>query len=100
MEQRDAIVKQFENIDEFEKTDSTNDTSEDVLESNAQKKNAQQKTGNSTDSRRKQLDMCLKNVDIGPLEENQAHLKPSVVDTSLVRGDIVQVSEMLKMYKQ
>ncbi|XP_053987652.1 uncharacterized protein LOC128881032 [Hylaeus volcanicus] len=90
LEQRDAIVKQFENIEEFENvTDhpSTNDTGEEALESNAQPK-----TVTSTETRRKQLDMCLKNVEIGSLEENQAHLKPSLVDTSLVVGNIVQIS--------
>ncbi|XP_015431451.1 PREDICTED: uncharacterized protein LOC107187791 [Dufourea novaeangliae] len=93
LEQRDAIVRQFENIDEFEKvTDHGNDTGEDVSESSVQCKTAQQKTGSSAGSRRKQIDMCLKNVDIGSLEENQAHLKPSIVDTSLVTADILQIS--------
>ncbi|XP_076290430.1 RCC1 and BTB domain containing protein claret [Lasioglossum baleicum] len=91
LEQRDVIVKQFENIDEFEKVDHGNDnTGEEALDSNAQNENAQQRS--TTDSRRKQLDMCLKNVDMGSLEENEAHLKPALVDTSLVRGDIVQIS--------
>ncbi|XP_076160766.1 RCC1 and BTB domain containing protein claret isoform X2 [Ptiloglossa arizonensis] len=95
LEQRDAIVKQFENIDEFEKvTDhaSTNDTCEEATETNIQNKNAQLKSLVSADMRRKQLDMCLKNVDIGSLEENQTHLKPSIVDTSLVKGNIIQIS--------
>nr|XP_033323093.1 uncharacterized protein LOC117218656 [Megalopta genalis] len=90
LEQRNAIVKQFESIDEFEKVDHGGDTNEDALDSNAQNKNAQPRS--TMDSRMKQLDMCLKNVDMGSLEENQAHLKPTVVDTSLVRGDIVQIS--------
>lgn len=91
-------MKQFENIDEFEKvTDhaSTNDTCEEATETNIQNKNAQLKSLVSADMRRKQLDMCLKNVDIGSLEENQTHLKPSIVDTSLVKGNIIQVGKMI-----
>ncbi|XP_076387306.1 RCC1 and BTB domain containing protein claret isoform X2 [Megachile rotundata] len=98
LEQRDNIIKQFENIDEFEKVPDqacTNDTSEEVSESNAQNKNAQVKQTESSysDSRKKQLDnVCLKNVNVGSIEEAQTHLKPTVVDTSLVRGDIIQIS--------
>lgn len=96
LEQRDGIVKQFENIDEFEKVSDSaniNDTNEELVENNAQNKNAQTKvSGISTESRRKQLDnMCLKNVNVGSLEEAQTHLKPTIVDTSLVKGDIIQV---------
>ncbi|XP_076627928.1 RCC1 and BTB domain containing protein claret isoform X2 [Colletes latitarsis] len=94
-EQRAAIAKQFETIDEFEKvTDqaSTNEMGEEALENNAQNTNAQPKSVANEDTRRKQLHMCLKNVDIIPLEENQTHLKPSLVDTSLVEGNIVQIS--------
>lgn len=95
MEQRD--IKQLENIDEFEKiADSTNmndTTNEEVLENDAQSKNAQAKSGINTESRRKQLDnMCLRNVNVGSLEEAQTHLKPTIVDTSLVKGNIIQVS--------
>lgn len=94
MEQRD--IKQLENIDEFEKVaDSTNmnDINEEVLENDAQNKNAQAKNGINTESRRKQLDnVCLRNVNVGSLEEAQTHLKPTIVDTSLVKGNIIQVS--------
>ncbi|OAD60135.1 X-linked retinitis pigmentosa GTPase regulator like protein [Eufriesea mexicana] len=97
LEQRDGIVKQFENIDEFEKVSDSanmNDTNEELIENNAQNKNAQTKaSGISTESRRKQLDnICLKNVNVGSLEEAQTHLKPTIVDTSLVKGDIIQIS--------
>lgn len=100
IEQRDSIAKQFENIDEFEKgADNaiTNETNKENLESNAQNKNAQAKVaGGSADSQmRRQLDnACLKNVNVGSLEEAQTHLKPGVVDTSLVKGDIIQVSRI------
>ncbi|KOX68598.1 X-linked retinitis pigmentosa GTPase regulator like protein [Melipona quadrifasciata] len=94
LEQRD--LKQFDNIDEFEKiTDSTNmnDINEEVLESNAQNKNAQARTcGISTESRKKLDNICLKNVNVGSLEEAQTHLKPTIIDTSLVKGDIIQIS--------
>lgn len=94
LEQRD--IKQLENIDEFEKiADSTNmnDTNEEVLENDAQTKNAQAKSGINTESRRKQLDnVCLRNVNVGSLEEAQTHLKPTIVDTSLVKGNIIQIS--------
>lgn len=94
MEQRD--IKQLENIDEFEKiADSTNmnDTNEEVLENDAQTKNAQAKSGINIESRRKQLDnVCLRNVNVGSLEEAQTHLKPTIVDTSLVKGNIIQAS--------
>ncbi|XP_043788507.1 uncharacterized protein LOC122712731 isoform X3 [Apis laboriosa] len=94
LEQRD--IKQLENIDEFEKVaDSTNmnDTNEEVLENDAQNKNAQAKSGINTESRRKQLDnVCLRNVNVGSLEEAQTHLKPTIVDTSLVKGNIIQIS--------
>ncbi|XP_003698590.1 uncharacterized protein LOC100869963 [Apis florea] len=94
LEQRD--IKQLENIDEFEKVaDSTNmnDTNEEVLENDAQNKNAQAKSGINTESRRKQLDnVCLRNVNVGSLEETQTHLKPTIVDTSLVKGNIIQIS--------
>lgn len=94
LEQRD--LKQFDNIDEFEKiTDSTNmnDINEEVLESNAQNKNAQARAyGISTESRKKLDNICLKNVNVGSLEEAQTHLKPTIIDTSLVKGDIIQVS--------
>lgn len=94
MEQRD--IKQLENIDEFEKVaDSTNmnDINEEVLENDAQNKNAQAKSGINTESRRKQLDnVCLRNVNVGSLEEAQTHLKPTIIDTSLVKGNIIQAS--------
>ena len=94
MEQRD--LKQFENIDEFEKvTDSANmnDTNEEVLENNAQNRNVQSKAcGISTESRKKLDNTCLKSVNVGSLEEAQTHLKPTIVDTSLVKGDIIRVS--------
>ncbi|XP_076673695.1 RCC1 and BTB domain containing protein claret [Andrena cerasifolii] len=97
LEQRDVIVRQFEHIDEFEKAGeqaNTNEAGEQALEVNAQNRHAQIKpTGSTTDSRRKQLDnSCLKNADVVSLEENQTHLKPTVVDTSSVAGDIIQVS--------
>ncbi|XP_076756092.1 RCC1 and BTB domain containing protein claret isoform X2 [Xylocopa sonorina] len=97
LEQRDGIVKQFENIDEFEKvTDpvNANDTNEEIGDGNAQNKNAQTRaSGTGMDSRKKQLDnVCFKNVNVGSLEEAQTHLKPAIVDTSLVRGDIIQIS--------
>ncbi|CAK9809769.1 X-linked retinitis pigmentosa GTPase regulator homolog [Anthophora plagiata] len=97
LEQRDSIVKQFENIDEFEKvTDNVNvnDTNEEISDGNAQNKNAQAKVSStSTDTRRKQQDnVCTKNVNVGSLEEAQTHLKPTIVDTSLVKGDIIQIS--------
>ncbi|XP_071855799.1 RCC1 and BTB domain containing protein claret [Bombus fervidus] len=94
LEQRD--MKQFENIDEFEKvTDSANmnDTNEEVLENNAQNRNVQSKAcGISTESRKKLDNTCLKNVNVGSLEEAQTHLKPTIVDTSLVKGDIIRIS--------
>ena len=94
LEQRD--LKQFENIDEFEKvTDSANmnDTNEEVLENNAQNRNVQSKAcGISTESRKKLDNTCLKSVNVGSLEEAQTHLKPTIVDTSLVKGDIIRVS--------
>lgn len=101
MEQRDNIIKQFENIDEFEKVPdqaNMNDTNEEALESNAQNKNAQVKSTETSHSetRKKQLDnVCLKSVNVGSIEEAQTHLKPTIVDTSLVRGDIIQVCEMI-----
>lgn len=89
-------MKQFENIDEFEKvTDSANmnDTNEEVLENNAQNRNVQSKAcGISTESRKKLDNTCLKSVNVGSLEEAQTHLKPTIVDTSLVKGDIIRVS--------
>jgi hypothetical protein len=33
----------------------------------------------------------LENMNIGLIEENQSHLKPSEVDTSLIKGQITQV---------
>lgn len=82
-------MKQFENIDEFKKASdhaSTNDAGEEAAEGNAQTK-----TG--AESRRKQLEsMCLKNPEMGSMEESQAHLRPALIDTSLVTGDIVQIS--------
>ncbi|XP_076231996.1 RCC1 and BTB domain containing protein claret [Calliopsis andreniformis] len=95
LEARDAIVKQFENIDEFEKaTDQTNmnDVGEETPEGSAHSKGERMKAI-SADSRRRQLDsMSSKNPEVGSIEENQSHLKPSIVDTSLVTGDIVQIS--------
>ncbi|XP_034188520.2 RCC1 and BTB domain containing protein claret [Osmia lignaria lignaria] len=98
LEQRDNIIKQFENIDEFEKVPdqaSMNDTNEEVFEGNAQNKDAQVKSTETSHSetRKKQLDnVCLKSVNVGSIEEVQTHLKPTIVDTSLVRGDIIQIS--------
>lgn len=92
-------MRQFEHIDEFEKAGeqvNTNEAAEQALEVNAQNRHAQIKpAGSTTDSRRKQLDnSCSKNTDVVSLEENQTHLKPAIVDTSSVAGDIIQVRKI------
>lgn len=47
----------------------------------------------STRKKRLEERMHMKDINVGLLEEPQTHLTPSLVDTSLVQGQIIQVCD-------
>lgn len=65
----------------------------EFLVDNIETKSAQAETIASDMEIKKKLseNANLRNLNIGLTEEDQTHLKPSVVDTSLVKGQITQV---------
>lgn len=58
-----------------------------------QAKSAQtETTASNTEMQEKPSEITdLENMNISLIEENQTHLKPSMVDTSLIKGQITQV---------
>ncbi|KAG7209510.1 hypothetical protein KM043_015595 [Ampulex compressa] len=84
--EKDVIEKQFENA---EVPDNSPDPingdyiKQETVENNAQNVEVRKEQYNCSNSR---------NINKGLLEESQAHLKPSVVDTSSLTNEIIRVS--------
>lgn len=103
LEQQEANEKQANNSEkniEKEGNDTVinKNTQETAKESNKQILSTKIITS-GLQSRKKQFDSTsTRNINVGLLEESQAHLKPSLVDTSLVKGRIIQVCKSL-IYK-
>ncbi|XP_024872319.1 uncharacterized protein LOC112454915 [Temnothorax curvispinosus] len=96
LEQRDATEKKSKTLEESEKRTNLNEEiKEDVLVDGVQTESAQTKARTSdieTQKRPETENADLKGFNFGLTEESQAHLKPCVVDTSLVKGQITQIS--------
>ncbi|XP_011633715.1 uncharacterized protein LOC105424907 [Pogonomyrmex barbatus] len=99
LEQQDANEKKNKVLEDLEKvsSDVTNlseKIKEDCLMDNVIKSNQIETITSDVDMQKKfeTENTDLKNLNFDLLEENQAHLKPSVVDTSLVKGQINQIS--------
>ncbi|XP_077282523.1 RCC1 and BTB domain containing protein claret isoform X3 [Temnothorax americanus] len=96
LEQRDATEKKSKALEEPEKRTNLNEEiKEDVLVDGVQTESAQTKARTSdieTQKRPETENAALKGLNFGLTEESQAHLKPCVVDTSLVKGQINQIS--------
>lgn len=103
LEQQEANEKQANNSEkniekEGNDTAINKNTQETAKESNKQILSTKIITS-GLQLRRKQFDgISTRNINVGLLEESQAHLKPSLVDTSLVKGRIIQVCKLL-IYK-
>lgn len=99
LEQQDASEKRNKTVEDTEKmpTNSSLNLDEEMKEfledSVLQTKSAQTETIAPEMEIQKKLseNANLKNLNIGFIEEDQTHLRPSVVDTSLVKGQITQV---------
>ncbi|KAK2577382.1 hypothetical protein KPH14_003497 [Odynerus spinipes] len=95
LEQQEANEKQSNNIEKnVQKGENdiaiNGNVKEVVKESSSQSLPIKIVTSNV---RKKQLESrSTKNINVGLLEESQAHLKPTVVDTSLVKGRIIQIT--------
>ncbi|XP_014467574.1 PREDICTED: uncharacterized protein LOC106740753 isoform X2 [Dinoponera quadriceps] len=98
LEQQDAGEKRNKASDHSEKMpNSSLNLDEEVkefLEDDVQTKPAQTEAITSDAEIRRKLseNANLRNLNIGFIEEDQTHLTPSVVDTSLVKGQIAQIS--------
>ncbi|KAL0112102.1 hypothetical protein PUN28_013376 [Cardiocondyla obscurior] len=98
--ERDANEKKTKALEELEKipSDVTNlnkEIKEDILADNEQIESSQTETIASDTKKQKRSEtenVDLKNHNFDLIEENQAHLKPCIVDTSLVKGQITQIS--------
>lgn len=97
LEQQDASEKKKKTLGDLEKIPNSSlnldEEMKEFLEDNVQTKSEQTETITSDIEIQKKLseNANLRNLNIGFLEEDQTHLKPSVVDTSLVKGQITQV---------
>jgi len=99
LEQQDANEKKSKALRESEKipsniTNLNEKMKEDFFEDDVQIKFAQTKTITSeieTQKRPETENADLKNLSFDLIEESQAHLKPCIVDTSLIKGQINQV---------
>lgn len=69
------------------------DIKEFLKEDSVQTKSAQTETIASDIGIQKKIseNTNLRNLNVGFIEEDQTHLRPSIVDTSLVKGQITQV---------
>lgn len=69
------------------------DVKEFMEENSVQTKSAQTETIASNIGIQKKIseNANLRNLNVGFIEEDQTHLKPSIVDTSLVKGQVTQV---------
>lgn len=98
-EQRDANEKKNKVLAESEKISSgaanlNEEMKEEFLVDSVQTESAQTETITSNTETRKKAETenaNSKDFNFGLVEESQAHLKPCVVDTSLVKGQINQV---------
>jgi len=94
LEQQDANEKKSKTLRESEKIPSTTNLNEKIKEDDAQINFAQTKTITSeieTQKTSETENADLKDLSFDLIEESQAHLKPCVVDTSLIKGQINQV---------
>lgn len=102
LEQQDANEKKSKAVDKGEKgapsgaANLNEETKEESLKHDGvQSESAQTETITSdieTQTRPETENAHFKNLNFDLIEENQAHLKPCVVDTSLVKGQINQIS--------
>lgn len=69
------------------------DVKEFLEENSVQTKSAQTETIASNIGIQKKIseNANLRNLNVGFIEEDQTHLRPSIVDTSLVKGQVTQV---------
>jgi len=100
-EQQDANEKKNKASRESEKipsnTTNLNEKIKDFLKDDVQIKFAQTKTITSeieTQKRPETENADLKDLSFDLIEESQAHLKPCIVDTSLIKGQINQVIQV------
>lgn len=97
LEQQDASEKRNKTVEDLEKTPNSNlnldNEMKEFLEDSIQTKSAQIETITSEMEIQKKLseNANLRNLNVGFIEEDQTHLKPSAVDTRLVKGQITQV---------
>lgn len=96
LEQQEANEKKNKALEELEKSGTLNEEMKEFIEGSVKTNFA--KTDATTASTAKTQKKLSENVDLKDLnndqhsiEESQVHLKPSVVDTSLVKGQITQV---------
>ncbi|EFN83345.1 X-linked retinitis pigmentosa GTPase regulator-like protein [Harpegnathos saltator] len=97
LEQQDASEKRNRTSEDLEKMPNSSlnldEEMKEFLENNIQTKSAQTETTSNIEIQKKLSENSnLKNLNTGFIEEDQTHLKPSVVDTSLVKGQITQIS--------
>lgn len=104
LEQRDANEKKNKVLGESEKISSgtanlNGKIKEEFLVDSIQTESAQTEviTSNIETQKKPETENAdLRDLNFGLIEESQAHLKPCVVDTSLVKGQINQVREKPK----
>ncbi|XP_043498025.1 uncharacterized protein LOC122521394 isoform X1 [Polistes fuscatus] len=95
LEQQEANEKQSNNQEKnIEKEGNDTATNKNIQETAKESSKPVLSTKISSSLlRRKQFDgTSIRNINVGLLEESQAHLRPSVIDTSLVKGRIVQIT--------
>lgn len=97
-EQQDASEKRNKTSEDLEKMPNSRlnldeDIKEFLKEDSVQTKSAQTETIASDIGIQKKIseNTNLRNLNVGFIEEDQTHLRPSIVDTSLVKGQITQV---------
>lgn len=97
-EQQDASEKRNKTSEDLEKMSNSRlnldeDVKEFLEENSVQTKSAQTETIASNIGIQKKIseNANLRNLNVGFIEEDQTHLRPSIVDTSLVKGQVTQV---------
>lgn len=105
LEQRDANEKRNKTLGESEESSATNlneeMNKEEFLVNGIQIESAQTEAIISETQKKTETENAnLRDLNFDLIEESQAHLKPCVVDTSLVKGQINQVRNIrsLKLY--
>lgn len=100
LEQQDASEKRNKTLEGLEKMPNSLNLHEEMkefLENDMQTKSTQAETITFDLEIQKKLseNANLKNLNLGFIEEDQTHLKPFIVDTSLVKGQITQVCQKI-----